>query len=323
MFPKQTTTEKFLRKPPNVYGSIEHTFYAFEDNSPIKVPDFWNPEKEENTLPIWEGYTYFTLNTMVGVGAKGRNNIKNVHIRFTILSMNKKVPEAEVVSIYPNNISKKIGEVKQMRKIESELRAEGKLDANPVLGFFIKPFISLSGKKEITKAQTTEASFAYEILVANASGTANRAIWEFYRGESVTAIGQYNLKIRFRIKDPAIYDKGSYCIDWNVEVNGRKLRDHQIELANNYWNLEFNGRKVMDHIDENLKDENPNVKWRNIENSGKVAEIISIVWKGKEIDFNEEDTNEIKELVKEEDPEAKNRMLRPLTLVKGKSHQTQ
>ena len=325
MFPKKTMLEKILGKDPNVYGSIEHTFYANKDNSSIKVIDFWDSEKKETLIPIAAGYTYFTLNTMVGVGAKGRNNIKSVHIRFVILSMNKETSEAEVVSIYPDNISKKIGEVKEMRKIESELIAEGKIDANP--GFsIIKPILNLSGKKASTTSQTTESSYPYEVLVVNASGTANRAIWEFYRGESIGAIGQYNLQIRFRIKNSLVYDKRCYCIDWNVEVNGRRLRDHEIELANTKWNIEFNGRKVMDYVDESPNDKYANVKWNynSIKNRGRVGEIMTIIWKGKEHkDFEEKDRKEIKDLASKEDPEAKNRMLRPLILIESTSQETQ
>ena len=48
MFPKPTLLEKILRKEPNVYGFLEHTFYAYKDNSDIKVTDFWDLKKRNN-----------------------------------------------------------------------------------------------------------------------------------------------------------------------------------------------------------------------------------------------------------------------------------
>ena len=295
---------------------------------------------------------------MVGVGAKGRNNLKSVHIRLAILSMDQKASQSEIVSISPHNLAKEIGQVKQCGRLKVNLEAEGKMDGNPMFSI-IKILFNLSGKKASTTTRTTESSYPYEVLIANASGTANRAIWEFYRGESIGAIGQYNLQIKFRIKNPLIYNKICYCIDWNVEVNGRRLRDHEIELANNKWNIELNGRRVMTWKDKNQNYEYANGHWRDIKNGGGIYEIITMIWKGKEDkDFEErkEDKDfeerkkskgintirkiinkirkniknqkkikkyrkEINKLVSKEDPEAKNRMLRPLIL-KYKPQQT-
>ena len=65
------------------------------------------------------------------------------------------------------------------------------------------------------------------MLIANARGTQTGAILEFYRGDGIEAIGQYNLKIIFRLRGSPQYNKRfCYCADWNVEANGRKLMTH-------------------------------------------------------------------------------------------------
>ena len=36
-----------------------------------------------------------------------------------------------------------------------------------------------------------------EILITDASGVGNHVVWEFYRGEGIQDVGQYNLEIIF------------------------------------------------------------------------------------------------------------------------------
>src|SRR4051794_37744878 len=98
-----------LHKVPSVYGSIEHTFYAFEIDKPPLIPDMWDPIKPKRQPLSPKDCTYFRLDTMVGVGAKGQNNIKSVHIRFVLMPMKDGLPAPEVVSIRPTNISKPVG----------------------------------------------------------------------------------------------------------------------------------------------------------------------------------------------------------------------
>lgn len=109
--------------------------------------------------------------------------------------------------------------------------------------------VGLIGKQ----AATTYPSYQwwyFPLTSIDSSGLANRAFWEFYRGPGLRAIGQYDLEIIFRIPEYSrIKDKRqSYCIDWNVEVNGRRLIDHRPELYNEYWNVKsYDGRPVMLH----------------------------------------------------------------------------
>ena len=103
-------------------------------------------------------------------------------------------------------------------------------------------------RKQFSSSKIKESTLPNELLIANASGTANRAIWEFYQGDGIEAIGQYNLQIIFRLRSEPPYGKEcSYCVDWNIEVNRRKLWDHKAELENSKWNVTFNGRRLMYH----------------------------------------------------------------------------
>ena len=77
----------------------------------------WKKDKPETKISSPKDCTYFSLNTMVGVGAKGQNNIKSVHIRFVLIPMNDALPEPEVVSIVPTNISRTVGGIKEMQKV--------------------------------------------------------------------------------------------------------------------------------------------------------------------------------------------------------------
>ena len=41
--------------------------------------------------------------------------------------------------------------------------------------------------------------------------------------------------------------KRTYCIDWNIEVNGRKVVDHNWDLdEQSKWNVILNDRKLRD-----------------------------------------------------------------------------
>src|SRR4051794_3981557 len=115
MFPKPSLWERMRRKPPSVYGSIEHIFYAFKTDEPQMIPDMWDKGKPLMQISSPEGSTYFSLDTMVGVVAKGQNNIRSVHIRFVLMPMQEHLPEPEVVSITPTNISRTVGEIREMQ----------------------------------------------------------------------------------------------------------------------------------------------------------------------------------------------------------------
>jgi hypothetical protein len=53
-----------------------------------------------------------------------------------------------------------------------------------------------------------------EILITDASGVGNHVVWEFYRGEGIQDVGQYNLEIIFRIPSSMkIEDPIPYYID--------------------------------------------------------------------------------------------------------------
>ena len=126
-----------------------------------------------------------------------------------------------------------------------------------MFNLFIEGYVIAKFKKRFEK--TITGKLPNQIYITKASGMANRAIWEFYSGEGIEEIGQYDLEIIFRLKD--INNKVNpatslfYCIDWNVEINGRKLYDHEFEYNNDYWNTKLNGIKIMYHEkDDSQKD---------------------------------------------------------------------
>jgi hypothetical protein len=148
--------------------------------------------------------TYFSLNTMVGVGAKGQNNIKSVHIRFVLMPMEDDLPAPEVVSIHPTNISKPVGWITETQRYENEWSTGGGVKASGGYGSMFAGFRGVIGagfRKGFSSSKIKESNLPNELLIANASGTANRAIWEFYRGDGIEAIRQYNLEIIFRLKN--------------------------------------------------------------------------------------------------------------------------
>jgi hypothetical protein len=322
--------ERIRNKPPSVYGSIEHIFYAFKTDKLPLIPDMWDKDKPERHISNHIGCTYFSLNTMVGVGAKGQNNIKSVHIRFVLMPIYEGLPEPEVVSIIPTNISRKVGEIKEMQKYENERTAGGGVKATGGYGSIfarIGASIGAGFRKQFLSSKVKESTLPNELLIANASGTANRAIWEFYRGDGIEAIGQYNLQIIFRLRGSPPYKKRfCYCVDWNVEVNGRKLMDHTIERENNKWNVEVNGRKLMAHVDDRRKNQNQKQKkYQQKNDCGRVYYNIKLEIESslltklklllrKRIANNDDIGKRIVKLIREDDPDIDKRLLRPLVL---------
>jgi hypothetical protein len=352
LFPKPTKWEHIRQKSPSVYGSIEHTFYAFRKKEPPLIHDMWNKDKPEMNIRSPRGYTYFSLNAMVGVGAKGKNNIKSVHIRFVLLPMRRYLSEPEVVSIIPTNISRTVGEIKEMQKYENERSAGGGVKAS---GGYGSIFAGITGgidariRKQSLSSKVKESTLPNELLIANASGTANRAIWEFYRGEGIEAIGQYNVEIIFRLQGcPPYEERFCYCVDWNIEVNGRKLWDHKVELENKRWNVVFNGKKLMDHMHKDEKKElmelmNKNDKEELIVDNNKttnadttngnthnvIEELIDdnrYTFSWQTIDLKKPAKNQsrlkmLKEIIEEDDPDIDKRLLRPLKLLASEEKQ--
>lgn len=270
-----STTDKYYK---NLYGNLERTFYAFMINELPQMPDMWDSNNNKRTKSLFKAdYTYFIINTMVGVGSsagskKGSTDyekIEKVHIRFALMPMAEDIPEPEIILIYPNYVSKIVGEIDSRKDTESGRRygltgrgTGGFTSSNFQLGLtaFFNLFKSSSVSRKIT------STLPNEILITNASGSGTHAIWEFHRGEGIQDVGQYNLEIIFRI--PLCSDKiqpgnkvqpgkGSYCINWNIQINERKLIDHEYDIKNEKWNIKVNGMKLMDHTD-NPKQE---VKW--------------------------------------------------------------
>jgi hypothetical protein len=341
LYPKPSLWERILHRPPSVYGSIEHTFYAFETDKPPLMPDMWDPKKPERQLSSPKDCPYFSLNTMVGVGAKGQNNIKSVHIRFVLMPMKDGLPAAEVISISPTNISKPVGWITETQKYENERSASGGVKAS---GGYSSIFARIGAafgvgfRRQFSSSKIKESTLPNELLIANASGTANRAIWEFYRGDGIQAIGQYNLQIIFRLKNKPRCDekKCCYCVDWNVEVNRRKLWDHKAELENSRWNVIFNGRQLMDFakdkeekvfrtmqnytIENEEKDEKKQKQYRKKFNKKYEKEIKQKRMTNDDIEKKIEEKIEEKigerlvELMLDDDHDMKKRLLRPLVL---------
>jgi len=229
----------------NIYGNLERTFYAFMIDNLPQMPDMWdsNSDKRTKSLIKADDYTYFFINTMVGVGSKNDEKVERVHIRFAMIPMDRDIPEPEIILIYPNYLSKVIGEIASHKEIESERQygiggkgSGGFTSSSFQLG--LMALFNFFKRSSISKKVTT--TFPNEILITNASGCGNHAIWEFYRGEGIQDVGQYNLEIIFRIPcsiDKIKFGKGSYCVNWNIEVNGMKLMDHTDDMEQkDKWN---------------------------------------------------------------------------------------
>ena len=205
MFPKESWLEKLLKSKPPVYGHVPHIFYAGLTDPPLTRPNIWSEKKEEEEKEKIEivgpkDYRYFVINTAVGVGAKGRNNIKSVHIRFRLIPMNEKIDEPEVVLIYPHSISEPAGQQQVIQDFKKELGLGVGVGSNANLFQGIAN-VSGSGKLKFDKSikKIIDYTLPYHVVVANASGTGNRAVWEFYQEEGSAAIGQFDLKIYFRL----------------------------------------------------------------------------------------------------------------------------
>jgi hypothetical protein len=350
-----------LHKVPSVYGSIEHTFYAFEIDNPPLIPDMWDPKKPDKQPSSPKDCTYFSLNTMVGVGAKGQNNIKSVHIRFVLMPMEDGLPAPEVVSIHPTNISKPVGWITETQRYENERSTGGGVKVSGGIGSIFArmgAFLGVGFRKQFSSSKIKESKLPNQLLIANASGTANRAIWEFYRGDGIEAIGQYNLEIIFRLRrqenKPPYGKYCCYCVDWNVEVNRRKLLDHKAELENDKWNVKFNGRKLMYPAKDEEKKVFRTMQNYRIENDDEEEEAVlprllktlqdilhnRIIQKKREkyrkesekkyeekmqmtiddieqIEIEEKIGERLVELMLEDDPDMKNRLLRPLVLFRN------
>lgn len=271
MYPSPNLLEKVLKgvmikKEPKVYGTIENTFYAVRldpSNTILK-----NLEFDTNHS------TYFSIMTKVGVGVKGKENIKKTHIRFRIMPMNSDCPYPEIVLISPTDKLRQVGTIQG--NIEASIvstrgfRVGGKVNipfmvpSTPVQ-FSAGGEGNIGSERAKSSVEKTIYEYPYWIQIANASGVGNLANWEFYQGKPMEAkggepTGQYNLEIVLRIrKRKQLGDLkegiGSYCIDWNVEVNGRKLVDHKIDLNNKRWDVKINGRNLMYTANEEDRDQ--------------------------------------------------------------------
>lgn len=269
MFPKESHFERFLKClgwKPSVYGNIDHIFYGklINQEERPELIDIWTPEKNKLidtdrkiidgiNIPRIKGpedYSYFVINTSVGIGVKGQNEIKRVHIRFRLISMHENILDPVVVSIYPRSMSEIVGKTDFSDLKQKEAQFESAIDKSFIY-FILKLLFRGKMKISSSKSMNTQYSLPYHMITANASGTGSRAMWEFYRGNGYSAIGQYDLKIFFRIpnKDFSFSNKkvikNLYCVDWNVEINGRRLIDHSIDFNGN-WNMKVNDRKLMD-----------------------------------------------------------------------------
>jgi hypothetical protein len=135
----------------------------------------------------------------------------------------------------------------------------------------------------------------------------------------VAAIGQYELKIFFRIptKDHPQLNKNSdirdlYRIDWNVEINGKRLVDHTLDIEGN-WNMKVNWRRLMDS-EGDLKFEkiSKDQKYPNL----KYNEYWNVPLPELDPPKLEEYKNRIYEMMNEEDSKSEPlKLFRPIYLV--------
>ncbi len=266
MYPKCTILEEFgnmFRQRlnfsdvnPNVYGSIEHTFYAYRIYELPYLQDMYytynkSELRKRKIIPLDPESKYFIMNTMVGVGSKNNQKISRVHIRFAIWAIDKCIPEVEIIQIYPNYISKTIGQITNYQSRSNEASVEAGAETPNALSYSGVPATAtISGKLKMGRSSKKEitGTLPNQIHITKASGITNRAIWEFYRGEGIEDVGQYDLEIIFRIhgKDFEGYDdKLSYCIDWNVEINGRRLYDHDHLFTTGITRPTVNGIEIL------------------------------------------------------------------------------
>lgn len=338
MFPRKTVFTKFSKRfghGPSEYGNIQQTFYAKPANLMDLLkpkPTIWSKNKdnieneEEEKIEIVgpENYSYFVINTAVGVGAKGQNNIKRVHIRFRLISMNKEYKDPEVVFIYPHSVSESVGETEITEKFEKIAKITASLAANtPTLANSFGGKLFGGFKYGRYREELRKYILPYHVTIANASGTGSRAMWEFYQEEGMAAIGQFDLKIYFRIPkisstSPNGIIKHRYCIDWNVEVNYKRLVDHDIDRRAN-WNMKVNGKLLMDKYRRTDSETENDNELRPDKDGYYLFWNVPVQNKTKD---NEEDIRdkmneeEVRDLMNEEDSEAEpQKLLRPLYLL--------
>ena len=107
-----------------------------------------------------------------------------------------------------------------------------------------------------------------------------------------------------------------YCVDWNVEVNGRKLLDHKVERENAMWNVTINGRTLMDNIsnDKLLKPNDPQRVVNTIIPKTKKS-LRKKLFYCKQTD-DEKIGKKIVELIRHDNPDIDKRLLRLLVLLR-------
>jgi hypothetical protein len=148
-------------------------------------PDIWGKLGQEKVVEPGEEevlgpkeYSYFEIKTAVGVGAKGKNNIKRVHIRFRLIPMNNTIRDPEVISIYPHSISQLAGQRKVSKMTEKRLELKGGAGTKQLI---VDANASAEGTLGESSSESTDYSLPYHVVIANASGTGSRAMWEFYQ----------------------------------------------------------------------------------------------------------------------------------------------
>ena len=194
-----------FKKDPKVYGTIENTFYAVRldpSNTLLENSEF-------NT----NHSTYFSIMTKVGVGVKGKENIRKTHIRFRIIPMKSDCPYPEIVLISPTDKLRQVGTIQG--NIEASIvstrgfRVGGKVNTPLPIPFQLMQFSAdaegnIGSERAKSSVEKTIYEYPYWIQIANASGVGNLANWEFYQGKPMEAkgrepTGQYNLEIVLRI----------------------------------------------------------------------------------------------------------------------------
>ncbi len=277
MYVIPTKQEYKKGKKATLYGNLERRFYAYKIKAPPQMLDMWDANnKRTKPLMASDYFDYYILNTMVGIGSKNDQEIiQRVHIRFAIWPIKEGYIAPEIVLIYPSYVSKTVGEVFINKNTESQSgyglggKATGSFTV-PNLQLGLNSFINFLRKSSASKKITS--TLPNEILITNASGCGNHAIWEFYKGEGIRDVGQYNLEIIFRLPNSLNFDKCvefPYYIDWNIEINGRTLIDHDDDLndPSNESVPGTHGRKVM--FNEGFKEGNNKEKNKSTQNNKK------------------------------------------------------
>jgi hypothetical protein len=209
---------------------------------------------------------------------------------------------------------------KVSKRTEKGLELKGDVSAKPRV---IVADANTGGGGHLTSLQSNQTDYTlpYHVIIANASGTGTRAIWESYQQEQgMAAIGQFDLKIFFRVPKKDIEPwpangviRDLYCVDWNLEINRKRLVDHNIDFEGN-WNMKVNGRHLMDRCGS--------IEYEEISNGQKYPRLkYDEFWNVPIPDLPQEDLLKYKKRVYnmmiEEEPKAEeHRLLRPLYLVR-------